>query len=198
MHRGDGGGKKYWKDNGRNFAEAVMKHLNDDNPWYVDGSYGGVNSIFSNKNPYTRMQYGRKQAKLDAATILKMITDGNGNIKETIKIITHSMGTAYARGYIYELILFFIENDIPLSVIEFEADFAPYQGELLDAHNSFPIYQFSHRNDNIAGNNPMPGAINMDTSADKEQGHSIDSFWEQIRNLPSGSYRVEDGQIVPK
>jgi hypothetical protein len=174
-----------------------MRQLNDNNAIFRDGSNGGFNNLFNNINPIKRMQYGTAQGKIDAAKILSMITDSKGNLKETIKIITHSMGTAYARGYVMELIKYFIKHGIPLNAIEFEADFAPFQGELLDAHNSFPIYQFAHSKDPLAGNNPMPGAINMDTSMDKEQKHDIDTFGEQVSNLPSGNYKVVDGKIVP-
>jgi len=36
----------------------------------------------------------------------------------------------------------------------------------------------------------------MDTSKDKNQGHSIFSFMDDIKNLPAGSYKVVDSKIV--
>jgi len=56
--------------------------------------------------------------------------------------------------------------------------------------------QYSH-DESVAGNDPISGAIQMDTSKDKEQKHSIFSFMNQINNLPAGNYKVVNGQIVP-
>ncbi|NDV58947.1 DUF6443 domain-containing protein [Bacteroides sp. 519] len=196
MHNGTGGTKKYWGKDGA-FADAVMNHLKDHNPLYRDGSHGGVGGLFNdNQNPQKRKKYGKEQAKKDAEMIVKMITDGEGNIKETIKIITHSMGAAYAKGYVSELTQYLIKKGIPMSVIEFEADFAPHQPEYQTAVVN-PTYQFSHSKDKVAGNGKMSGAIYKDTSSDEDQGHSIVSFWNQIRNLPAGNYTIENGNIVP-
>lgn len=38
----------------------------------------------------------------------------------------------------------------------------------------------------------------MDTSNDSNQGHRISSFMEQINNLPAGTYKIENGKIVPQ
>lgn len=37
----------------------------------------------------------------------------------------------------------------------------------------------------------------MNTSSDKQQGHSIFGFADQIKNLPTGKYKVVDGKLVP-
>ena len=194
FHAGDGGKKEYWGKNGI-FANTVMDHLNDHNDLYRDGSVGGVFNLTNNQDHRKRAKFGTKQAKIDANIIIKMITDPNGNIKETIKIITHSMGAAYAKGYLLELQRIFIKLGIPLNVIEFEADFAPYQSGSQFTVVS-PTYQFSHSKDNVAGNEQMPGAIMMDTGSDKKQGHSIMDFYDQITNLPEGRYQFIDGKFV--
>lgn len=49
----------------------------------------------------------------------------------------------------------------------------------------------------VAGDEQMPGAKKMNTSSDRQQGHSIFGFMDQIRNLPAGNYKVVDGKIVP-
>lgn len=65
--------------------------------------------------------------------------------------------------------------------------------------NRGPTLQFSHSGDNVAGDNPMPGALRMNASKDKKQDHSIDSFTiENILQLPEGSYRIVDRKIVKK
>ena len=194
FHSGSGGTKKYWGKNGI-FANAVMNHLNDHNPLYRDGSVGGIYNLTNNQDHRERAKYGAKRAKMDADMIIKMITDPNGNIKETIKVITHSMGAAYAKGYLLELQKIFRKLGIPSNVIEFEADFAPYQSGSQFTVVS-PTYQFPHNKDNVARNEKMPGAIMMDTESDKKQGHSIMDFYDQISNLPEGRYQIVDGKFV--
>jgi len=47
----------------------------------------------------------------------------------------------------------------------------------------------------------MEGAIYQDSYKEPNQGnaitsHLISSFWNQVQNLPTGNYKVIDGQIV--
>jgi hypothetical protein len=57
--------------------------------------------------------------------------------------------------------------------------------------------QYSHSSDLVVGDEPMPGAIIMDTSKDQDQDHPIISFTiNGILNLPLGSYKIIDGKIV--
>jgi hypothetical protein len=43
----------------------------------------------------------------------------------------------------------------------------------------------------------MPDAVQMDTSKDKNQNHSIVTFTiSDILNLPEGSYKIINGEIV--
>jgi len=196
MHNGFKGGKKYWDG----FDVAVMQHLNDNNPKYIDGSFGGIFSISSN-NPfrsnliaYNRELRGMIEGTINAADIIKLATDA----KETIKIITHSMGSAYAKGYVKALLDYCKKHGISTDIIEFEADFAPFQPDQQKANSEVKTYQFSHKKDEVAGNDKMEGAEYMDTSDDNEQGHGINTFMEQIKNLPAGNYKVVNGQIVPQ
>ena len=196
MHTGTGGTENYWGDNGA-FANATMKHLNDNNAMYIDGSVGGWSNIANNRSAAYRMSRGQDQGELDAANIIKSISDKDGNLIETIKIITHSMGGAYAKGYVKSLLEYFKKNNISTDFLEFEADFAPYQPTKQQVNPEVDVYQFSHNKDRIAGKDKIEGAEYMDTSGDKKQGHGINTFMEQIKNLPAGRYRVENGQIVP-
>jgi hypothetical protein len=62
-----------------------------------------------------------------------------------------------------------------------------------------PTLQFSHSGDIVAGNDPMPGALQMNASKYKKQDHYIESFTiENILQLPEGSYRIVDGKILKK
>ena len=58
--------------------------------------------------------------------------------------------------------------------------------------------QFSHSDDSVAGDDSMPGAEKQDTSDDKEQGHSIFDFINQVQNLPVGTYTINGIKITIK
>ncbi len=180
-----------------------MIRLGDLNAIYRDGGLGGfmgaVNSAaLSSKG---RTEHGFGQGMMDAARIFASLTkDDNGNFIETIKVISHSMGGAYAQGYIQALLQYAAENNIQGFSIDFHAAFAPYQSKRQKAvknSNVGPTLQYSHSKDYVAGNDPIYGAQQMDTSGDRNQGHSVFSFWNQIFNLPAGDYKIINGQIVP-
>jgi RHS repeat-associated protein len=201
MHAGTGGTGEYWR-NGRNFFDLdVMEHLNDHSPLYRDGSVGGRSNVVNNTSAKYRHMAGYNQGWDDLDGILKQVLDDNGNIKETIKIITHSMGAVYAKGYIQAIIqrmkMDGYSDEFIKNLMEFEADFAPYQPKKQKANSNVPTFQFSHSGDWVAGNAQMDGANYMDTSSDQKQTHSINDFWSQVQNLPTGNYTIVNGQIVP-
>jgi hypothetical protein len=226
-HYGDGGKADYWRiyknesngpyGNGNGigvpsststrkeiyaFDKAIMNHVGDHNAIYRDGALGGMAPLnFNNHNgPGTRGLQGYAQGKRDAAVIIaNLARDKSGNIVESIKIITHSMGGAYGKQYAKALLDYAKKHNIIGLTIAFEADFAPFQPgdqRAIDDDNMGPTFQFSHNNDPVAGNKPIKGARQMDTSDDKEQGHSIFDFINQISKLPAGNYKVVDGKIV--
>jgi RHS repeat-associated protein len=93
----------YWSshDGINNWITQAQDRIGDHaQPRYYDGSLGGTASLFKdnpNHNPMfasTRIAEGRKAGYKDAAAILGNLSDG-----ETIKIVTNSMGTAFARGF---------------------------------------------------------------------------------------------------
>lgn len=198
MHSGDGGRSDYWEG----LDKLVMSHLNDYNKLYFDGSMGGAeglyNSIIFEKilgprtlksiNSKDRYTAGYNNGVNFASYILSLLNKG-----ETIKVITHSMGGIYAKGMIQAL----IDQGIDPSLFAFEADFAPYQPTKQNANPNIKTYQFSHEKDFIAGKKKMEGAQYMDTSSDKDQSHGIGGFINQIQNLPSGKYKIVNGEIIP-
>jgi RHS repeat-associated protein len=198
---GRGGTANYW--NG--FDTKIMEHLKDSNPHYIDGSLGGISGLVLNGNflSFARKDIGEFEGMLQAPSIVKAITDENGNIKETIKIITHSMGAAYAKGYVKALVAYLKKHNIPIEAIAFEADFAPYQPKKQKAVKGVKTYQFTNFNDNVASNSWLLSpygyieGAEVHTNFDENKGHSLSDFWEQVRNLPEGKYRVVNGQIVP-
>jgi RHS repeat-associated protein len=204
------GKEKYW-EYFNFFNKAVMHHLNDYNDKYVDGSGGmssllfgtGIGRYHSSISASTRQEWGEYAGKRDAPGVVSQITDENGNIKETIKIITHSMGAAYAKGYVKALIEYLKANNIPIEAIAFEADFAPYQPTKQKAVKGVKTYQFTNYHDKVASNGWLLSpygyieGAEVHTDFDKDNGHPLTDFWDQIRNLPEGKYRIVNGQIVP-
>lgn len=193
MHLGDGGTRDYWDKNGGGFASAVEKHLNDQNSIFIDGSLGGIKGILGRSlGACARAEegywYGQKQSKKIMSSL------GKG---ETIKLITHSMGAAFSKGFIKALIEYMTANNIdPSEIIEFEANFAPYQPTKQKAIDGVETFQYSHSKDRVAGNKKIQGSEYKDTSSDEDQGHSISSFVNQIMSLPEGKYKIENGQII--
>ena len=96
FHKKEQGTAAYWQGafNGINidFAASVQNQLNDNNVIYRHGATG--------MKAESRMLQGELQAVKDYDIILKAILDINGVPKETIKIITHSMGAAFGKGYV--------------------------------------------------------------------------------------------------
>ena len=204
MHWGDGKSNRYWDKNGGGFATAVMKHLNDYNAMYIDGSIGGVGQLPYNLDANLRRTFGRNQGFLDAPVILRKIKNSKGELIETIKIITHSMGAAYAKGYIEALKQFLIDNNLPLSLIEFEADFAPFQPTEQEAVKGIKTFQFTNMNDDIANNKWLKspfgiiqGVEKVTIGIEENKKHTIKDFYNMVFKLPEGKYEVIDGKIVP-
>lgn len=184
------------------FDKAVMNQLGDHNAKYKDGALGGIWGIGKgNLNPRWRELEGRTAGKNDAKEIIESLArDKNGNITESIKIISHSMGGAYAKAYAQAILDYAKKHDIKGVSIAFEADFAPFQPwdqKAVEDPSMGTTFQFSHSNDKVAGDSDMPGATKIDTNEDKIQTHSIFSFINQISKLPAGKYKVVNGQIVP-
>ena len=174
-----------------------MQHFKDNKNKYYDGSLGGVLGLLNSLNSSVRDSYGYDQGMSDAKSIIaNLARDGSGNIVESIKVISHSMGGAYAKGFIRALKDYILENNIE-GVQIYEYDFAPFQPSDQEAIEGVPTWQYSHSEDRVAGNDPIKGASQENTSSDTSQGHSIFDFFNQIKNLPAGSYTVVNGKIVP-
>ncbi|MCJ7935383.1 MAG: hypothetical protein MUW56_17605 [Chryseobacterium sp.] len=144
------------------FDVAVSKQLGDYNRKYVDGAMGGwANTLFAAKNANTsatnRINSGFAQGQKDAAEIIKNLArdETTGAIVETIKIITHSMGGAYGKGYVEALKEYIStlpkeqQKQIKITLV---ADFDPFQGGSLKVDPNIKTQQFIHEDDsNIKG-----------------------------------------------
>jgi hypothetical protein len=112
----------------------------------------------------------------------------------------NKMGGAYAKGYVKAILDYAKTHKIEGVLIGFEADFAPFgprKQKAIKVKNMGLTYQYAHKDDNVAGDDQEPGVEKEDTKSDKDQIHSIFSFFNQIKNLPVGTCQVINGQIVP-
>ena len=146
QHLGNQGGtRSYWGG----VDKKIMSRIGDYRAIYRDGASGGFpNTIFNqfphnNLNPLSRIASGYARGKKDAASViagLKRDPNDPNKITETIKVVTHSMGTAYSRGYTAALEQYVSEynakhKDAPLTgfQIETQVDIAAFQGSMLPA-----------------------------------------------------------------
>src|SRR5690606_33274191 len=133
----------------------------DNKAIYRDGAIGGFAPLNANKNadPEERRRGGYAQGAVDAKDIINNLSrDDKGNINETIKIVSHSMGGAYAKGYGNAILDYAEKNKISGVKIELEADFSPFQPDKQKAikrDNMGSTYQFSHSKDAVAGDEPI-------------------------------------------
>ncbi|MCD0465039.1 DUF6443 domain-containing protein [Flavobacterium sp. ENC] len=189
------------------FDSSIMNQLGDQKAIYRDGAIGGTRNIInqygtigSNIYASDRIAGGYSQGKKDAKTIIENLARDktSGEIVETIKIITHSMGGAYGKGYIKALRDYIrtlpkeLQSQIKISLV---ADFDPFQAGDLDAGNSTPTFQFVHvGNKNILGmgwlaNEEENGNVNVYTNTGTSNDHSIMTFFNDISKLAEGTYK---------
>lgn len=191
------------------FDTKVMEHFNDGNSLYRDGALGsGVTA--SNLFSTDRESWGKSQGQIDAKTIIaNLARDPSSNIIESIKIVSHSMGGAYAKGYIKALVEYVKANPKlaqGLSITEY--DFAAFQQNKLSAVDGVPLFQFDNEGDEVVGGivGKATGSHHAKEKGREENGsndnvnpdggHSIMDFKQAIQGLTEGTYKFIDGQFV--
>ena len=201
---GTGGKPEYWRSkSGRiQFDTMVMDHFNDHNSLYRDGSYGGGKYILSNMYSDNRKYEGAIQGRKDAESIIANLARDTttGEIIETIKIVTHSMGGAYGKGYVRALKRYISklpkeqQSQIKITLV---ADFDPYQGSSLKVDKDIYTQEFLHKEfGNIKGfgwlaNEQEQGISdkNTFTNTGSSTDHSILTFVNDISKLQEGTYK---------
>ena len=177
------------------FDGAVMNQLGDQNARYYDGSGGGWHPFGNGQRPSMFAQ-GREAAgfdkgKEDAATIIaNLAKDKSGNIVETIKIITHSMGGAYGKGFVRalkEYIATLPAEQQQQIKISFVADFDPYQGGDMTADGETPTFQYIHYG--TIANQKEKGKVEQKPSNSSSDAHAIISFFADVSQLQEGIYK---------
>ncbi|WP_289766597.1 RHS repeat domain-containing protein, partial [Bacteroides acidifaciens] len=178
FHWGDGGKSEYWEG----VDKIIMKGFKDYKAIYYDGSTGGGANMAYNTDHKYREFKGYRQGITDAAEIFK-----NLNTNETIKIVTHSMGAAYAKGFIKGLQSIDFESSV--SHILLELDLAPY-GSLKQSANPYvQTINISHPKDFFAGKSQMKNLnenivthINRPKES-KFDAHRITSFVDDLSDF---------------
>jgi hypothetical protein len=204
------------------FDGQVMDQLGDHNARYYDGSgggwhpfgdHGGGGDIGSTGGRISataagRFNLGYGAGARDAKTIIENLArDKSGNIVETIKVVTHSMGGAYGKGFVAALKAYIKtlpkeqQKQILISLV---ADFDPYQAGDLTADPDIKTKQFLHKNKmNVGGmgwlaNEQEQGMDEGDvhTNTGSSTDHSIFSFFNDIGKLEEGTYTWDGSKWV--
>jgi RHS repeat-associated protein len=153
----EGGRAAYW----RGWDQRAMNAIGDHRAMYFDGGIGGETNTFiygplgyaSNLYAANRTRAGYEMGEIVAPLIISLLQrdpNDKNHITESIKFITHSMGTAFERGmsnaiqnYVntYNMISVFWNNNpknkgherpiLTGFTIEFTIDMDPYQGSSL-------------------------------------------------------------------
>jgi len=173
-------GFNYW-DKGQ-FAMSIAGKFPGEGGIFRDGSVGGwVNTVTSGLNLSSeyRKAVGEMQGKEDASIIFASLADEEN---KTIRIITHSMGTAYARGYVKSLMAYAEENGI--EGVEYkEVDIAAFQGSKLP---KLPGVKTSYMKggkdivaDGVASDADIPKAEFIPFIGWEDAGHSLSDYPEE-------------------
>jgi len=218
QNTGNGFSENYWKTDRSNFGMAIRNHFQDQKAIYLDVAIGGwgntigqVNNspLPSNLSLKNRMEMGRTIGRATVANIINSLARTNGVISESIKVIAHSMGAAYAKGLISEIVAYakaHPEECRGLSITEY--DFAAFQQNKLSAIPGVPLFQFDNEGDNVVGG--VVGLLNgshhakqkgrqekgSNDNVNPEGGHSIFDFMSAVKNLNEGTYKFIDGKFV--
>lgn len=195
-----------------------MMHYNDQKAVFLDGAEGGWSNTIeagiatftfgnSNLDFNDRYESGSKHIDFDIGGMIKNLKrDKNtGVITESIKVISHSMGGAYANALVKEIIKY-VKNHpkdcVGLSISE--ADFDPYQAGELNVNSTVNTRQFIHKsfwnilgmgwlaNEKEQGIDEKNVIINSGSSTD----HSILTFLNDISSLQEGTYKWDGKNFV--
>ncbi len=188
----------------------VQQHFRDfTEPVFYDGSMGGLIKLLapqenyppsdnSNLNIKVRYNGGYASGQSEADDIINQLKrDKNGRIIEPIRIISHSMGGAYAKGFAQALTEYVKKHPKTTNGLKItEYDFAPYQPFSQEAVYGVDTYQYSHKHDWIAKDYKIRGAHFMKTSNENNRKHELKDYIEYINHLPYGEFHYEKNKTV--
>jgi hypothetical protein len=146
---------------------------------------------------------GKQQGEKDAADIIHSLARTGGVITESLKVVSHSMGGAYAKGFVQAIVDYAMahpEECRGLKISEF--DFDPLQAAQLRAIAGVHTEQYTH-----LGNLADEKQDGLEDAQGKKDGnsynedpsktdHSIMSFFNNIQNLEEGTYVFQNGEWI--
>lgn len=211
----DGGKAKHWRES---WIFEAQKAIGDFNARFYDGSSdwtgktGGMSRVSWNMDATNRYSSGYKQGKKDASAIVNSLErDSNGNITESIKMVTSSMGAAYSRGMTKAIVDYVKGENASIDmynsglakdnkgnyldpskvkqrlnvVIEFTVDLDAFQAKNVKADPNSDKNYFMKANgweSNFIGGNDVPGSTEIGSSNMKHHHPS----WAPTSDLPKG------------
>jgi hypothetical protein len=191
-----------------NFDLSVMdkfkdyKTINNDLQ-YIDGSLGGNSVLPLNMVESFREDIGYAYGKANVEEIINSLDRTGGVITETLKIVTHSMGAAYGKGFVKAIIEWAKANPEKATGLNISVyDFAPFQQNKIKAVDGVTTYQFDNSGDLVVGYGLVGGSVFKKQegveSRDKKKkgGHSIFDFMNRINQLEPGKYVYINGQFL--
>jgi hypothetical protein len=130
------------------------------------------------------------------------ILSAMGDEKESIKIITHSMGSAYGKGYVKALKKYFKEHGHKNVLITLVADFDPFQASKLEAEDNVHTMQFTHKKKgggeySWLANDRQLNLLDENYFEDENLGsHFIGTFLNDISKLHEGTYKWDGNEWI--
>lgn len=221
----DGGTAKHWGEwwvygyeDRKGYHQGALDVIGDYNARFYDGSsdwtgkVGGTSRISWNLDASNRYKSGYIQGKKDAADIVNSLERGaDGQIIESIKFVTSSMGAAYSRGMSKAIVDYVADQNKSIDAynnslarnedgsyadpslvkqrlnvaIEFTIDLDAFQagqvGADLNSASNYFMKADGWESNFIAGEN-VPGSIEIGTSNMKHHHPS----WAPVKDLPKG------------
>ncbi len=175
-------------------VSLLSEQFRDNHYKFKDGSVGGAPNVSNNINPEFRYSAGMIDGVNDANSIIASLKrDENGNIIETIKVVSHSMGGVYAKGYVLGVLAYAAAHKIEGVKFDIELDLAPFDAthKRNTPIKGIPTFVGQHGEDWVAGNDPSKynseNTLNTDYDLyDYDDGlsaHSILGFEKATSNI---------------
>ena len=180
LSRSDNG---YWGS----MADNFMERIGDNNAVYANASSHALSSASYRYN--RGQEAGEVMLKMINDGEIKLKTDENGKVTESIKIVSHSQGGTYAAGMSKVL------TDAGYTV-EVEYYIAPKQPEDIPETDANRRVQYGSAQDKIAPQSPMKGDVEQGGGPKKDgavDGHMLENY-DNIFDIKEG----EDGYVAPR
>lgn len=162
---------------------------------YIDGSLGGTKGFLLSLTAGYRAEMGYLYGSTHAEEIINSLARRGAVISETLKIVTHSMGAAYGKGFVKAIIEWAKANPQKAQGLNISAyHFAAFQQNQLSGVDGVTTYQFDNYGDMVVGYELVAGGIFHkqegveDRDIKNNGGHSIFDFLNRVNQLEPGKY----------